>query len=270
MCALDGPNHNLRSTTLSEWVRLGYASMVSPFPSPSAHWPGEVARAVCTLNGAPAGEREPARARLWPLLHAALFAALRTQAGRIAPVASEDLEDLASQKALELLLRAEEGVWTIEGRTEPEIAGYLARVARHALVDLARKRGRECPGPEDTEAWDVALAERVEGPARPEDEVAAGEFVHALRECAGALAPRARQAWFRRVFLERPSREIAEQLGLKVGHVDVVVQRARAMLRECMERKGLREIGSRPGLFVELWRHFGHELSAPHLEESSE
>lgn len=222
------------------------------------------------LRQAQPSEREPARARLWPLLHAGLYAALRSQAGRITPVAAEDLEDLASQKALELLLRAEEGVWEIEGRTEPEIAGYLTRVARHALVDLARKRGRECPGPEDTEAWAVALAERVEEPARPEDALAAREFVRALRECVGALAPRARQAWFRRVFLDCPSRQIAVHLGIRAAHVDVVVQRARAMLRDCMAGKELRDIGSRPGLFVELWRQFGGELTARQLEETDE
>ena len=238
-------------------------------PSPPC-WPGQVAREILLLRSASAAERDPARARLWPLLHAALFAALRSQAGRITPVAAEDLEDLASQKALELLLRAEQGVWEIAGRTEPEIAGYVARVARHALVDLARLRGRECPGPEDTEAWDVALAERVDGPARPEDGLAAREFVIALRECAASLTPRARQAWFRRVFLERPSREIAAHLGISPAHVDVVVQRARAALRECMERRGHRELESRPGLFVELWRHFGSDLPARSRWESGE
>ena len=231
-------------------------------PTFAARWPGRIARAILDLRAAPAGGREHARARLWPLLHAGVFAALRSQAGRIMPVAAEDLEDLASQKALELLLRAEEGAWQIGDRSEPEIAGYVARVARHALVDLARRRGRECPGPEDTEAWAIALAERVEEPTRPEDDVAAREFACALRECAATLAPRARQAWFRRVFLERPSREIAVNLGLNPAHVDVVVQRARAALRACMERKGHREFGLRPGLFAELWQQFGAELSA--------
>ncbi len=231
----------------------------SPHPPPC--WPGPVARAISALRDAPARRREAARARLWPLLHAALFAALRSQAGRITPVAREDIEDLASQKALELMLRAEEGVWDIAERSESEIAGYVARVARHALVDLARRRGREAPGPEDTEAWDLALAERVAGPARPEDSVALHEFSDALVECVSRLQPRARQAWFRRVFLERPSREIGTLLGLNAAHVDVVVQRARASLAACMEGKGQREAGVEPGLFVELWRRFGHELA---------
>ena len=232
----------------------------SPFPPPG--WPGAVARAIAALRAASAPRREAARAQLWPLLHAALFAALRSQAGRITPVAREDVEDLASQKALELMLRAEEGMWDLAGRSESEIAGYVARVARHALVDLARRRGREAPGPEDTEAWDLALAERVVVTLRPEDSVAMREFSDALVECASMLLPRARQAWFRRVFLERPSREIGTLLGLNAAHVDVVVQRARATLTACMDGKGHREHGVEPGLFVELWRRFGHELAA--------
>ena len=219
-------------------------------------WPGRVFAAVLALRAAQEGSRDPARAELWRLLHASLFAALRSQAGRVAPISAEDIEDLASQKALELLLRAEGGMWEVAGRTVDEVAGYISRVARHALVDLARRRGRECPGPEDLEGWGLALSDRVEGPEGPEDRLAAREFAHALRECVELLAPRAQQAWFRRVFLERPSREIAMSLGLTPAHVDVVVQRARAALRDCMHHKGHGEVALRPGAFVELWRHF--------------
>src|SRR5262249_8536098 len=88
----------------------------------------------------------------------------------------------------------------------------------------------------------------------------AQEFARALRQCVESLAPRARQAWFHRVFLERPSREIATSLGLTAPHVDVVVQRARVSLRSCMEGKGHPETCMRPGAFVELWRHIGTTL----------
>jgi DNA-directed RNA polymerase specialized sigma24 family protein len=95
------------------------------------------------------------------------------------------------------------------------------------------------------------------GPARPEDLIAAREFSLARRECVEHLAPRARQAWFRRVFLERPSREIAGALALSPAHVDVVVQRARAALRECMRRQGHPDAEMRPGAFVEIWASLG-------------
>lgn len=239
----------------------------TPYPS---QWPGRLAHAAITLRQAQGGSRERARAAFWPLLHAALFAALRSQAGRVAPVAAEDLEDLASQKALELLLRTEEGAWDPSGRADHEVAGYVSRVARHALVDLARRRGRECPGPDDADSWAMALAERFDGPARPEDQLAAREFAAALADCVGTLAPRARAAWFRRVFLERQSREIAARLGLTPAHVDVVVQRARAALKECMETKGHRDEMVRPGVFVELWRHFSNDAEQAMAEDDAD
>ena len=208
------------------------------------------------MRRSPPEGRAAARATLWTLLHAGLFASLRMQAGRIAPVGQEDLEDLASQKSLELLLRAEDGAWDPGGRTDHEVAGYVARVARHALVDLARRRGRECPGPEDHDEWAVPLSSGGE-PARPEDRLSAREFAGALRCCVAALAPRARTAWYHRVFLERPSREIATLLALSPAHVDVVVQRARAALRECMRRQGHPDAELRPGAFVEIWASLG-------------
>ena len=220
---------------------------------PSPRWPLHVTEAATALHGAKPAARSEARAALWPLLHAALFASLRAQAGRVATVRNEDLEDMASQKALELLVQAEEGTWDPRGRADHEVAGYLAKVARHALIDFARRRGREAPEFDDAEAWAVAIAESVPEPARPEDMLVAREFARALRDCSAALAPRARSAWFRRVFLERPSREIAARLGVNVAHVDVIVQRARAALRECMQAKGHPDTELKPGAFVEIW-----------------
>ncbi len=222
-------------------------------PSASVRWPLQLADAVATARAARPAQRLKTRPRLWALLHAGLFASLRAQAGRVTAVSREDLEDLASQKALELLLRAEEGAWDPGGRAEHEIAGYIARVARHALVDLARRRGRECPPPEDDESWAVAIAAHTGERAGPEEEFAAREFVRELRGCLETLAPRARHAWFRRVWLERPSREIAVRLGVNAAHVDVIVQRARAALRGCMEKKQQPEPQFRPGAFVDLW-----------------
>jgi RNA polymerase sigma factor (sigma-70 family) len=190
---------------------------------------------------------------LWPLLHAAVFASLRAQAGRVAQARPEDLEDMASQKALELLLRAEDGSWDPHGRADHEVAGYLSKVARHALIDFARRRGRETPEFDDAEAWAIAIAEHAPEAERPEDLLAAKQFATALRGCVDGLAPRARGAWFRRVFLERPSREIASRLGVNAAHVDVIVQRARAALRECMQGKGHPDAELRPGAFVEIW-----------------
>jgi RNA polymerase sigma factor (sigma-70 family) len=220
---------------------------------PTSRWPARVAEAATSLRRARPAARPGARAALWPLLHAALFASLRAQAARVARVRHEDLEDMASQKSLELLVRAEEGAWDPNGRPDHEVAGYLAKVARHALIDFARRHGREVPGFDDAEALAVAISESVPEPARPEDALVAQQFARALRGCFDTLAPRAQSAWFRRVFLERPSREIAARLGVNAAHVDVIVQRARAALRECMQGKGHPDAELKTGAFVEIW-----------------
>jgi RNA polymerase sigma factor (sigma-70 family) len=204
---------------------------------------------------------------LWQVLHAALFAAARSQARRVAAATAEDLEDLASAKALELLGRAEEGAWDPSGRPPHEIAGFVARVARNGLIDLARRRGREVPAAGD-DAWDAP----VEDPAAaPDEALAAREFVTALGACVGALAPRSRQVWFRRVFHGIASRELALLTGLQAAHVDVIVSRARSVLRECMEAKGFRSEDVRPGAFSALWpvveREWRQQQGAPFEDE---
>ena len=68
-----------------------------PAPGIQDGWPSRLADAATALRVAVPPSRNGARAALWPVLHAALFAALRSQAGRIAPVSQEDLEDLAAR-----------------------------------------------------------------------------------------------------------------------------------------------------------------------------
>jgi RNA polymerase sigma factor (sigma-70 family) len=229
-------------------------------------WAERIAPLIHEVRGTP-GAVAPSRCRseLWLLLHAALFAALRAQAARIAPVSQEDLEDLASAKALELLRQAEGNRWEPARRSAREVAGYVWRVARNALVDLARRRGREAPPPEDAEAWDEALAERSEREAGPLDMTVAEEFVSDLAGCLRDLAPRARMAWYLRALLERPSREIGARLALQPAHVDVVVQRARVAITRCMDAKGHAIRDVHPQAFVMLWSRLSDSplLSVP-------
>ena len=196
---------------------------------------------------------ESVRADLWRVLHAGLYAALRAQAGAIVSLSVEDLEDLTSGKALELLRQAEGSQWGEGSRSANDHAGYLWRVARNALVDLARQRGREAPPPENEAAWDRAFADRIQQEAGPVDWTAAHEFADALAGCVGKLAPRARSAWWLRAGLERPSREIGTRLGVASAHVDVIVQRARAELTHCMSSQGHVHMEIHPQAFVVLW-----------------
>jgi DNA-directed RNA polymerase specialized sigma24 family protein len=138
------------------------------------------------------------------------------------------------------------------------MVGFVWRVARNALVDLARKRGREAPPPADADAWDHALAERAAKEAGPVELTMAGEFVADLAVCLEGLEPRARAAWYRRAVLERPTRETAHTLGLKSPHVDVLVRRARQSLARCMDSKGHASSDVHPQAFVLLWSRYTH------------
>lgn len=228
-------------------------------PGAPPAWASSLRDAVPALKQARGAERERARAWAWRLLHAALFSALRMQAGRIAPVSQEDLEDLASAKSLELLSRAEAGAWDPVPHPPHEVAGFIRRVARNGLVDLARRRSRECPPPEDEELWDMRIASHLPAADGPEDWASAREFAAALEHCVRDLAPRARRVWFLRACLERPSREIAELAAVSAAHVDVIVMRARAALAECMASKGHHSHDVQPGAFALLWSQWQSE-----------
>jgi RNA polymerase sigma factor (sigma-70 family) len=230
----------------------GAAVVIAAAPDAPA-WAHAVRAAVPALTSARGPAREAPRASLWRLLHAALFASLRAQAGRVAPVSHEDLEDLASVKSSELMARAEAGVWDPAPHPPHEVAGFIRSVARNGLIDLARRRARECPPPDDEEMWDMAVADRLPQAPGPEDWASAREFVAALEQCVRSLTPRSRQVWFLRACLERPSREIATVTRLSPANVDVIVMRAREALSECMTARGHQTAEVRPGAFAALW-----------------
>lgn len=218
--------------------------------SPGPRWAEGLPLLLARLR---AERSDAARAALWRVLHAGLFAALRSQAGGIVAVSREDLEDLASAKALELLQQAEASRWGEAGRSPGDLLGYVWRVARNGLVDLARQRGREAAVPEDEPAWEQAFRDRTDREAGPVEWTAADEFVTALEKCVERLAPRARMAWWLRVGLERPSREIATRLAVAAAHVDVIVQRARGALTQCMAASGHAHADIHAQSFVLLW-----------------
>lgn len=225
-------------------------------PPATPLWAARIRPLVAELQSARGGPRQQLRGELWRLLHAALYAALRAQARRVVPVSAEDLEDLAAAKALELLEQAEGNRWELAGRAPHEVMGYLWRVARNALVDLARRRGREVPPPVDAAAWDAALESHSGREAGPLEMTVAQEFVSELGDCLAALSPRARCVWTWRALLELPSREIARRLGLKAPHVDVLAQRAREAIARCMSGKGHAVGDVHPQAFVLLWERW--------------
>jgi RNA polymerase sigma factor (sigma-70 family) len=232
-----------------------------------AEWPDILRRNCATLRSRSSKpEHDRAREQTWLVLHGAITLRLRQAAAQFYGVGPEDIEDLAATKALDLLLRAENGSWDIDGRSGEEIQGYLRSAARNAIVDLLRARGRLLTTDDiDREVVRDTGAGRPAPVEAPELAVENREFARTLRECAEKLAPRSRRAWFFRVFYDFSAREIAEHpdMRLKPSHVDVILQRARQAIGDCMSGRGFASRDLCPGAFVELWESFAAGEALP-------
>jgi RNA polymerase sigma-70 factor (ECF subfamily) len=134
-----------------------------------------------------------------------------------------EAEDLTQETFLEVLRRP------FEQRSEKSSAAYLRLVARHQMLMLRRKHGRE-----------VGLAE-VEGIEVEWSEYAGddggGLKVEALRECLKGLDERERKALELRYKEEVPREEIGRALDLSDGGVKNLMERAREKLKRCVERR---------------------------------
>jgi len=207
-------------------------------------------------------ERDRVRVETWTLLNIALRRFLRSHAARAGGLDPSDIEDIASTKTLELLGRAESGAWTVHpDRGGREIAAYLSRIARNGLLDALRMRSRQVELVDEAERSTGAPTEdgaRSSRSAATDALAESREFAKSLGECAGQLAPRSFAAWFLRVFHEMTSREIAMHPSVNAtpAHVDVILQRARGSVSQCMQAKGHDTTDAPAGAFVELWRRF--------------
>jgi len=215
-------------------------------------WPTRLRRACEQVGQLREGAaRDEARGEVWLILNAVISRFLRGHARTLGRISAQDREDIAAQKSLDLLRRIEQGTWDMEEREPAEIAGFLSQVARYGLLDFLRadRRRKDPPPPREMDSEGMSEWGR--------------EYVRALRQCVAHLTDRARRIWFFRVLCSMPSKEIASHpdVRLKSGHVDVVLQRARQAMRECMEQQGYEPRDMPPGTFVELWRayRFGEE-----------
>lgn len=107
-------------------------------------------------------------------------------------------------------------------------AAFLRGIAKNLLL-AARRRARRQPPAND---WAAAVDQLV---ARDEDAFADGQLA-AVRDCLQKLPERARQAvqWHHVDGLSR--RDTAERLGLGDEGTKSLLQRARELLRDCIER----------------------------------
>ena len=226
-------------------------------------WPSRLREFSVVLQNPPDEQaREEARERVWRILNGAICLYIRLHAARLGRIAREDREDLAAERSMRLLLRIESGRIDFSDRQSSEIAGFISRTVRNALLDFLRREGRRVgPIGDYRQEWDesdVKGRKTMGTTVAPDIPVQCREFAAALRRCVELLDPRAALCWFFRVFYEMASRDIAvhPRIRLKVGHVDVLLQRSRTMIRDCVSRSGFDPHDMPPGTFVEMWKTF--------------
>lgn len=223
-----------------------------------ARWPDRLVAAIVAFQHATLpSHRAAARAEVWTLLGLALLKALRRQARFDRRFSPEDLEDLASSKTMELMIRLENNLWDPcdwEGR---RLSGLLKATARNGLIDLSRRaeRKRRQEPVKNEEEDEIPDPEWLTDLTRASDPVEQQEFAEALAKCALALPEKSRRVWFLRVFYGMPTKAIAAHPGvqLREGHVDVLLQRARQTIGANMIERGFHPRTMPSGTFVVLW-----------------
>jgi len=209
--------------------------------------------------GAPLGPGARAASGLpeeaWLLLRTALLGYIAGYAGVAGGGCPEEIQDLASQKTLELVQRITAGSWNPANARPAGVAAYVRAVARNGLRDLRRRDRRSAAG-EDSNPEPVAPPSQS-----PVRHLEARDFARALAECVACLDARTRLVWLLRALHELPSRRIAEhpRVALSPGHVDVLLHRARHRVRVCMEAKGFPPQELPATVMLYLWRRFHRE-----------
>ena len=225
-------------------------------------WPEQLQDLVHRYSAAAdEASRQRIRNRIWVLIHTALFTYLRSHSRRLGLADPEDLFDLASEKSLDLLGQISTGKWNLSEMEPLSVAAYVSKVARNDLIDwIKRKRSRQ--------AAQAGFAEKMarKHAATPQEKLERMEFARALRECAESLSPRSRLIWILRVFAGLATKQIAgnPRIDLKPDHVDVLMQRARRHMCDCMEKKGFDTTIIPGGCFGEMLRSF--DLTTSPLE----
>ena len=219
-------------------------------------------------------ERDRSLTEMWVILGTTINAYLRSEGRRFHGFRHEDLEDIAAEKSFELLLALQTGAWDPSSRGSLEIAGYVRSAVRRGFFRRLPTRihvKETAPSP--------AQWERILDPdqfhareSAPDLALARADFAQALRLCLQTLAGRARLIWLLRVFCGLASREIATHPGvsLRTGHVDVVLQRVRGRIKDCMRRRGHSSGAIPPGVLSLIWDVLDSAFSSGGRAESDQ
>jgi DNA-directed RNA polymerase specialized sigma24 family protein len=228
----------------------------TPETGRDALWPGRIRTLVRELRERP--DHEARVAELWRILNLALQRYARVQARRLGRMDSDGAADLAADKALDLMSRIERREWDPAVASDAQVCAFLETVAHHGVIDVLRRRRREAvvdgsvlAAEPDDGAWTPGTSEGITA----ETMVDGQRYARALLACAAKLTARARRAWVMRVFGGLEVARIARhpEVTTSLGGAHLMLNRARRLIRRCMEAKGFEIRSMPPGTFTALW-----------------
>lgn len=155
---------------------------------------------------------------------------------------------LAEEAVQETLVAALQARTRFSGRSSERT--WLVGILKHKIIDHFRRTKREQPM-EDLAEWSEARVEEAEAGIWPQPQAPAPqewgadapaaierkEFQAALADCLTRLPRRAAEAFALRELEELSTAEICKALGVTPTNVWVMLHRARAQLRQCLETK---------------------------------
>ena len=157
--------------------------------------------------------------------------------------------ELAEELVQETFVAALEAHARFENRSA--VRTWLVGILKHKIADryrrLTRERTLDSGDSEDEDGnnsldqWfdEGGMWQRRPGSfdIDPTDLVGREEFWGTLRACLDELPERQREAFSLREMDERPTKEVAEALGVKPNNLWVMLHRARGRLRACLETR---------------------------------
>ena len=161
-------------------------------------------------------------------------------------------EDLVQETFLAGLLASQ------SFRGESTERTWLICILRHKVVDYLRKVGRERPSQEamGTDRTDQIFNDKGGWRTNPgtwkvdpESLLDRAEFWAVFDKCLGALPPRLAEAFSLRVIDEMETEQVCKVLGITPSNTWVMLHRARARLRACLETNWFSRTSSESDVF---------------------
>ena len=146
----------------------------------------------------------------------------------------------AEDAVQETLVAALAGEASFQGRAN--LRTWLTGILKHKIVDAIRRLRRE-PTLEEGESLDALFAQDghwIDPPAAwpdPDASLEQKRFFAALEECLERLPQKIAQAFMMREHLGLETAEIFQELAITPTHCWVLLYRARAALRECLNKE---------------------------------